>query len=397
MAETRHSTSGFTSDWTQSLIDPRAFRDEQRRLEHVWTFLGFADELTRDGDWFRASLATRSVFVQRFGDELRGFENVCAHRFHPLRTAARGNGPLICGFHHWQYDREGRAVGIPICNMVFGKPPHELGARLRPLELATCGPMVFGRFPAPDEMRNGATGSLEDFLGETFPILEAMVPKNERRLYTERSIQANWRLNLHITLDEYHGPAVHPTTFGRHGYGSSMSRHRYFRLGAHSAFINSDDENCLASLLAGCRSGRYRSGHYFVFQILPDLIVAHAEADSSFWFCNVLQYSPATHDRTAFRAWLFTAPFESGRRRFAQATRPITDPFRRRIYRHYFNRVVNEDASVCERIQTVAHQIDKVPMLGAREERVGWFEESIRELTSATTAADQRTETNGQR
>ncbi len=111
----------------------------------------------------------------------------------------------------------------------------------------------------------------------------------------------------------------------------------------------------------------------------------------------MLQYSPATHDRTAFRAWLFTAPFESGRRRSAQATRPITDPFRRRIYRHYFNRVVNEDASVCERIQTVAHQIDKVPMLGAREERVGWFEESIQELTSATTAADRGTETNGPR
>jgi phenylpropionate dioxygenase-like ring-hydroxylating dioxygenase large terminal subunit len=379
MADTSPSSSAFVSDWTRSVVDAQAFRDEQRQLEHVWTFLGFADSLKRDGDWFRASIATRSVFVQRFGDELRGFENVCAHRFNPLRTEARGNGPVICSFHHWQYNREGRAVGIPICNVVYGKAPHELGARLRNIELALCGPLVFGRFPAPH-----ATGSLEQHLGEIFPILQVMVPMNQGRLYAERSIQSNWRLNLHITLDEYHSPAVHPTTFGRYGYGNSMSRHQYFRLGPHSAYMDSEDEDCFKKLLAGCRERNYRSSHYFVLHILPDLIVAHAAADSPYWFCNVLQYSPVTHDRTTLRTWVYAAPFESGLSGFAKATRPVTDPFRRRIYRYYFNRVVNEDASVCERLQTVAHQVDQVPMLGAREVRIGWFEESLRELAGQT-------------
>ena len=97
-----------------------------------------------------------------------------------------------------------------------------------------------------------------------------------------------------------------------------------------------------------------------------------------------MQYSPVAHDRTAFRGWLYAAPFKSGLPRLAQATRSITDIFRRYIYRHYLKRVVNEDASVCERIQEVAHQIDKVPMLGAQEERIGWFEEAIRDLAGAT-------------
>ena len=102
-----------------------------------------------ESSWFRASIATRSVFVQRFGEELRGFENVCAHRFYPLRLEARGNGPVICGFHGWHYNRDGRVVGAPISNIVFGKLPHELGVRLRPIEVATCGSMIFGRFPSP--------------------------------------------------------------------------------------------------------------------------------------------------------------------------------------------------------------------------------------------------------
>jgi len=377
--------SGFSQDWACGLIDPQAFRHEQQRLEHAWTFLGLADDVARDGDWVRASIATRSVFVQRFGDELRGFENVCAHRFYPLRQEAKGNGPVICGFHHWQYNRDGTAVGVPICNVVFGKPPHALGVSLRRIELATCGPMIFGRFPSPE-----ATASLEAYLGDTFPILEALARTMEQPLYAERSIKASWKLNLHISLDEYHGPSVHPTTFGRGGYPRSMSHHRYVRVGANSAFLYSDEEACFQKLVAGCRDGSYRSSHYFVFQILPNLIVAHAEADRGFWYCTLMQYSPVTHDRTDFRGWSFTAPFEADRSWLAHAARPVTDPFRHRVFHHYFKRVVNEDAAVCERMQAVAHQIDRPPLLGAQEERIGWFEESLRELASTSTTARQQ-------
>ncbi len=88
------------------------FRAERERLAHVWTFLGRSHEAAGDGDWFRTTIATRSVFVQRFGDDLRGFENRCAHRSFPLRTADKGNGPIVCGFHHWRYDRDGAAIEV---------------------------------------------------------------------------------------------------------------------------------------------------------------------------------------------------------------------------------------------------------------------------------------------
>lgn len=135
------------STWAQTPLDKAAFEREQARLAHVWTFLGLAKDVPNDGDWFRASLAMRSVFVQRFGDELKGFENRCAHRFFPLRTTDKGNGPIVCGFHHWRYDKEGEARDIPLCDEVYGVMPR--GARLNPVEIATCGPLVFGRFPVP--------------------------------------------------------------------------------------------------------------------------------------------------------------------------------------------------------------------------------------------------------
>src|SRR5688572_11878662 len=109
------SSARLPASWSRSMVDPHEFDREQGRLAHVWTFLGFTKHVARDGDWFSASLATRSVFVQRFGHELLGFENVCPHRFFPLRTTERGNGPIVCGFHRWQYDKHGNAVGIPLC------------------------------------------------------------------------------------------------------------------------------------------------------------------------------------------------------------------------------------------------------------------------------------------
>src|SRR5262245_48002334 len=93
--------------WARSLVDPASFEHEQTRLGQMWTLLGVVTDVANDGDWFRTILGGRSIFVQRFGEDLRGFENVCAHRFYPLRTKDKGNGPIRCGFHHWQYNKDG--------------------------------------------------------------------------------------------------------------------------------------------------------------------------------------------------------------------------------------------------------------------------------------------------
>src|ERR1700677_220525 len=129
-------------NWPDTLVDDAAFRHEQAQLAGIWTFLGHTDDVAKDGDWFRTSIATRSVFVQRFGTELRGFENRCAHRSFPLRNVDKGNGPIVCGFHHWRYDKNGQAFGIPQCIPLFGASPSELVASLNPVEIDTCGSLV---------------------------------------------------------------------------------------------------------------------------------------------------------------------------------------------------------------------------------------------------------------
>jgi hypothetical protein len=86
----------ISPNWALALTGDQEFKEEQAALGRCWTLLGVTPDLKDDGDWFRATLGGRSIFVQRFGDRIRGFENRCAHRFFPLRTSDKGNGPVVC-------------------------------------------------------------------------------------------------------------------------------------------------------------------------------------------------------------------------------------------------------------------------------------------------------------
>jgi len=374
------SAPGRLLHWPDTLVDEAAFRDEQARLAGVWTFLGHAGDVAKDGDWFRTQLATRSVFVQRFGGELRGFENRCAHRSFPLRTADKGNGPLVCGFHHWRYDDEGRAVGIPKCQQLFGGTPQEVGAALKRLEIATCGPLIFGRFPT------GGGESLEEFLGEGFPILEALwsSPAVAHSFTTE--VAANWRLCVHITVEEYHVPSVHLPYWGRGGY---LKREGigYFRFGRHSAYFTFPDPQAFARMAAECRVRTWRSANYRVFHVFPGFAVSHFRADREHWYVSAMQFLPVAPDRTLVRYWACPSPFPSA------VPPPWYDrlldrfgPMRRlrdRIVLYYTKKVQAQDTTMCEKLQTIAPQNAGVPFLGKLEERIGWFEQAYEDAMKA--------------
>ncbi len=364
------------SNWPDTLIDDRQFQNEQSRLSRQWTLLGLTSDAAGDGDWFRATLGTRSVFVQRFGSELKGFANRCAHRSFPLRTADKGNGPVVCGFHHWRYDRDGRAIGIPMCQELFGKTPREMDARLTPIDIATCGAFVFGRFAG-----GTAGASLEHFLADGFSILAAMSKSAAKPHQLVRNVKANWRLCFQISVEDYHLAAVHPGTFGKAGYLRRDSI-GYFRFGAHSAYFTNPDPDALTKMAAACRNGAWRSADYRVFHIFPNLTVAHFRADGQNWFILVLQYVPVGADRSTMRVWFYPAPFAARPVWYNRWLSPLTRPVRALAVRHYVGKILSEDNEVCEKLQAVAGQIQNPPRLGALEERLAWFEEAYAWATS---------------
>ena len=382
---TRMNINDFPG-WARSFTDQASFEQEQAQIGQIWTLLCLTTDIPNDGDWICATLGGRSVFVQRFGDSLRGFENICAHRFYPLRTNKKGNGPIRCGFHHWQYNKDGFAVGIPKCEEMFGVTPRELGARLRPVEVATCGILIFGRFSNTHHSE-----TLEQSFGEAFPILQAMWSLKRAPHYIETDIAANWKLLYHITLDDYHIVAVHPGTFGKNGYLPTNAV-RYYRLGQHSAYFYGGDDDELKRMADECRRGDYRPANYRIIQFFPNLLALHVEAAMN-WYVLIQQYVPVAPGRTLSRSWFFRAPFPPPKRNWLHGLlRRLVAPFVPFVLSFYIRKIFSEDNSACERIQTVAHQIKGFPILGRHEERIAWFEEAYANIMAeASTTKRQNT------
>jgi phenylpropionate dioxygenase-like ring-hydroxylating dioxygenase large terminal subunit len=354
----------------RALFDVEAFAEEQRCLGRVWTMLGIASDLPTENDWFRTLLGGCSVFIQRLGGELRGFENRCAHRSYPLRTADRGNGPILCGFHHWRYDADGLAVGIPNCQDAFGATPREFGKSLTRLDVASCGDLIFARFP-------GETETLEEFLGAGFEALALLCADLRGAGRAELSCQANWRLMHWINLEEYHLAAVHPGSFGaKAGYLRSHALN-YVKCGPNSVYFLGANTGSVADWTAILRAGARDPVAYRVFNLMTGTIFVLPPPvqilGENFRYVLVLRNIPAAHDRCEMEIRFFRlGPNGSGRGLLARIF-ALAAPLSRWWVRRSIPGILREDGAICEALQEQARQITPDPPLGAAEERIGWF------------------------
>ncbi|OYQ34223.1 hypothetical protein CHU95_12295 [Niveispirillum lacus] len=84
-----------------------------------WALLGQAGDLAEHGQWITGWVGTVPVVVRNFSGSLRGFRNVCSHRFALMLTEPAGRGPLRCPYHAWVYDAEGIPKTIPFNDSDF--------------------------------------------------------------------------------------------------------------------------------------------------------------------------------------------------------------------------------------------------------------------------------------
>lgn len=117
-----------------------------------WALLGRSDDLTDHGMWITGWIGAVPVLVRNFRGALRGFRNVCSHRFALMLTETAGKGPLRCPYHAWVYDGEGVPKAIPFNDSDFHLDAAGRQALALPkLAVAVVGGLVFTHLdPAAD-------------------------------------------------------------------------------------------------------------------------------------------------------------------------------------------------------------------------------------------------------
>lgn len=208
--------------WTYH--DADFFAAEQERvLRPSWQIVCHESDVAGEGDWHSLDYLGESVIVVRGKDMiLRAFTNVCRHRGSRLVDGASGCAKkLVCPYHAWTYDLDGRLTGVPDSASYPALDRDKAG--LVPVDLELWRGFVFVRLA--DDGGPGVAQMMSPY--ETmiapyrFPELRALGRVTLRpRSVNWKNVGDNYSDGLHITV-------AHPgltRLFGK-SYGVEATRH----------------------------------------------------------------------------------------------------------------------------------------------------------------------------
>ncbi|NOD95285.1 Rieske 2Fe-2S domain-containing protein [Ruegeria sp. HKCCD4884] len=185
-------------------------REQAAIFDRGWYYVGTVHRLKEPGDVILGHAGRIPVVVTKSRDgALHAVINVCRHRGHPVCQKDGNHRLLSCPYHGWTYELDGRLRGAPgsEAERDFDKSEFSLTS----LRLEIWGPMVF---VSPDPETTP--------LAEHFPDFREIATKRDfnldpdadthHRRY-ESTAKANWKIWYDNTLECFHCPHVHGTSF----------------------------------------------------------------------------------------------------------------------------------------------------------------------------------------
>ncbi len=187
------------ASWYRSI-----YQDQQERrsvLASNWQMVAHLDELKDNGSFVSGCAGSEPWVITRDQEgQLHAFANVCRHNGTQVADGAGKQEQLVCPYHGWQYELNGRLAKAPRIGGVadFSRDKYSL----KPLSLQVWGPLV---------MISSQPHATPLQLDELTQRLDAMnwtgLERITRRTY---DIQCNWKVFVDNYLDGgYHVPFLH--------------------------------------------------------------------------------------------------------------------------------------------------------------------------------------------
>jgi salicylate 5-hydroxylase large subunit len=237
----------------------------ERELERIfygphWSYVGLAVEVPEPGCFKRTAIGERSVImIRNRKGEINVLENRCAHR--AMRFCQERSGQvktLVCPYHQWNYNYDGKLLGVPFRNGVNGNGgmPEDFALEdrgLNRLEVAVRNGVVFACFDHEVE-------SLEDYIGpEILEMVDRTFDGRELVLhgYSRQRIPGNWKLMMENIKDPYHPGLLHTwfVTFGL-WRADNEAQLRLDARGRHAAMISRRSDKVTQNVAEGVTSFR---------------------------------------------------------------------------------------------------------------------------------------------
>jgi phenylpropionate dioxygenase-like ring-hydroxylating dioxygenase large terminal subunit len=213
-----HLAAGGTTDMSNAPItvpreeytDPARFELERRELFAKLPLLAcLSKDIAQPGDMFTFDEAGPAILIVRGQDgKARAFLNMCTHRASRLVSECQRRKLIVCPFHAWSFDLEGRLAAVPGEECFEGADRSTLN--LIRVPVGEWGGMVFVKAHAGEEEID-----VQAWLGDLGPQLLALDLAGAKPIKLDRvETEANWKYCLDTYGEAYHFSTLHTTTFG---------------------------------------------------------------------------------------------------------------------------------------------------------------------------------------
>src|SRR5262245_48934250 len=169
-------------------------RERATVFRRSWQYACPLDLLRKPGDYARVDVLGETYVVLRDArSELRGFHNVCRHHAAELLSGQGCVQEIVCPYHGWTYDLDGRLKRAPQMGAIQGFTREGFG--LPSVQVEAWGPFVFLHPGVPrsalHEELAALTARLEGFGMDGLRFVT-------RRAYP---MQCNWKVFVDNYLD----------------------------------------------------------------------------------------------------------------------------------------------------------------------------------------------------
>lgn len=196
---------GRKPDWSLDqpfYVDPDFFQLEMELFfRRQWIFAAMTCEVPKAGDWVRIDLGPDSIIIVRGPDgALNGYHNTCRHRGARICRTERGHANrLICPYHQWSYDLDGRLARTRLMGEDFDRSDFSL----IPVAVRSAGGFIYINIA-------GETGDFDAFARDVEPYLLPHGLDRAKVAHTQTLVErANWKLVIENNRECYHCAGSH--------------------------------------------------------------------------------------------------------------------------------------------------------------------------------------------
>jgi choline monooxygenase len=358
----------------QNYIEDKALEEEKKLIFfYSWIFVGLKLELS--GLSHRGiKVGDKNLIIQCDSNgKFRAFLNVCSHRNAQLCEVGKHSGAIRCPYHGWSYDREGIPAGIPQKHAFPQVTANPENFRLREFECDSVGEFIFVRLSD-----HGQT--LREYLGSQYDFLDAVsigIDKIEDEFLAD--VSANWKVVIENSLEGYHVPAVHSSTFMNvDGMGQDESAPKFFFDDTLHSYLEHAANTAWTArfkrMAPKIGTWPFRFEHYTHHFIYPNLTVTSFLGYSF----HIQRFDPIATDSTSVHSLTVGVKF--------QGATSVGLKLMAQIYEdgHAFTRkVFLEDSGICRKVQAGLQNSERTAIFAeGLEDRVRHFQEAyLRSMT----------------